>query len=280
LQTIFTLASGRSGTHFLYELIRRNAHDCAARHETYGWNPSMFGRPIYDHAIGEASRARKLLARKQRVVEHCGAGFYAETSHAFLKSWYTLAPEFFPRLKLVHLIRDPLYVAKSEASREVLIKRLGVPFCHYCGGDGQRYFLWSLTGLEPIFQHFDPVRLSRLQWYVIQWIEIENRAMQFLDRFQKHADCFTLYSPSELNDAGRVQSMFDFLGLKLRDASITFAGRHNKNWRRTVVTDDDRRQLDDLLRQMPQTYLEIFRREPYASLPGNPLQQFLTPRSR
>ena len=51
--TIFTLASGRSGTHFLYELIRRNANELHARHETYGLNPSMFGRPIYDHATGD-----------------------------------------------------------------------------------------------------------------------------------------------------------------------------------------------------------------------------------
>src|SRR5262245_13682305 len=106
--TIFTLASGRSGTHFLYELIHRNARDCAARHETYGFNPSMFGRPIYDRAVGRHEPTRKLLARKQRIVNRCGASVYVETSHAFLKSWCDLALEFFPHIKLVHLVRDPL----------------------------------------------------------------------------------------------------------------------------------------------------------------------------
>src|SRR4029079_5973618 len=96
MQAVFTLASGRSGTHFLYELIRRNAVDCVARHETYGFNPSMFGRPIYDHAIGERAYTHKLLPRKKRIIDRCGASTYVETSHAFLKSWFDLAPEYFP----------------------------------------------------------------------------------------------------------------------------------------------------------------------------------------
>jgi hypothetical protein len=265
--TIFTLASGRSGTHFLYELIRRNAKRCRARHETYGLNPSMFGRPIYDYATGDSQRIRKLLARKQRIVDRGGTDFYAETSHAFLKSWFHLATEYFPRLKLVHLIRDPLKVAKSEADREQLIKRLRVPFCHYRGSDGQRYFLWSLTGLEPIFQHFDPAQLTRLQWYLIQWIEIENRALRFLRDFNKQDDCFTLHSPIELNDPARVAALFEFLGLALPRTQITLAGRRNTNWRTTQITDDDRRQFQDLLQRIPPHYLEIFHREPYASLP-------------
>ena len=265
--TIFTLASGRSGTHFLFELIRQNARNCVARHETYGWNPSMFGRPIYDHAVGDRQRSRKLLERKRRIIERSCANAYVETSHAFLKSWFDLAPEFFPQIKLVHLIRDPLHVARSEANREELIKRLRIPFCHYRGGDSRRYFLWSLTGLEPIFQHFDPAKLTRFQWYVIQWIEIENRAMRFLDQFEKHADCFTLHSPGELNDVSRVQSLLEFLKLRPRSGTIVLAGRRNTNWRPTIITDDDRRQFDEVVRAMPPRYLEIFHREPYSSLP-------------
>ena len=42
MNTIFALASGRSGTHFLYELLRRNTRECVCRHETYSFaNPSM-----------------------------------------------------------------------------------------------------------------------------------------------------------------------------------------------------------------------------------------------
>jgi hypothetical protein len=262
--TIFALSSGRSGTHFLYELVRRNARDCVARHEPYGFNPSMFGRPIFDHAIGERAYTRKLLARKKRIIERCGASVYAETSHAFLKSWYDLAPEHFPKLKLVHLVREPLKVAKSEATREGLLHRLHFPLRNYRGGDGRKYFRWALTGLEPIFQLFDISKLTRLQWYLVQWIEIENRAMQFLDQFGKRADCFTLHSPVELNDVGRVRELFDFLGLRLRTPQPSVAGRQNKNWKPTEITDDDRQQFSEVLQRMPASYLRIFRGEPYS----------------
>jgi hypothetical protein len=264
---VFTLSSGRSGTHFLYQLIRRNARDCAARHETYGFNPSMFGRPIYDYAVGEQTRTRRLLDRKRRIVERCGATVYVETSHAFLKSWPDLAVEYFPQSKFVHLIRDPLKVAKSEADREQLIKRFYVPLCHYRGGDENRYFRWSLTGLEPIFRQINVADLTRLQWYVIQWIEIENRAMRFLSDSGKHVDCFTLHSPLELNDAGRVAALFDVLGLKQRGPQIVIGGRRNTNWRPTVITDEDRQQFSEIVGAVPRSYLEIFRREPFASLP-------------
>jgi len=265
--TVFTLASGRSGTHFLYELVRRNARDCAARHEPYGWNPSMFGRPIYDRAIGERDYTRKLLARKRRIIERCGRAAYVETSHAFLKSWSALAAEFFPNLRVVHLVRDPLKVAKSEAYRELWLHRLRLPLRNYRGGDGRQYFRWALTGLEPIFQHNEPEKLTRLQWYLLQWIEIENRAMQFLTHFGKHADCVTLHSPHDLNDATRVRAMFDKLGLPTRTSEIAIAGHQNRNPRPTTITDDDRRELAEIVRSLPPEYLAIFWHEPYASLP-------------
>jgi hypothetical protein len=265
--TVFCLSSGRSGTHFLYELIRRNASDCVARHEPYGANPSMFGLPIYEHAIGQRLSTRRLLERKRRMIESGGASTYVETSHAFLKSWFDLAVEYFPRLKFVHLAREPIKVAKSEGYREELLDWLHLPLRNYRGSDGKKYFRWALTGLEPIFRHFDGAKLTRLQWYIVQWFEIENRAMRFLDQFGKHADCFTLHSPGELNNQTRVDELFDFLGLKRRSSTLSIAGSQNKNWRRTNFTDDDRRQFDEVVQRMPANYLDIFRHQPYTRFP-------------
>src|SRR6187401_1072633 len=168
IPTIFCLASGRSGTHFLYEILRRNTRGVVCRHEPYVWNPSMFGRPIYDHAVGDDAAVKKLAERKRRVIEgYSRTAGYAETSHAFLKSWADIAVEFFPRMKLVHLVRNPLSVAKSEAIREDLIHRWRMPLRNYRGGDGRQYFRWALTGLEPIFSHVAGKPLSRFQWYVV-----------------------------------------------------------------------------------------------------------------
>ena len=130
----------------------------------------------------------------------CGKLVYVETSHAFLKSWSDLAAEMFPQLKLVHLVRDPLKVAKSEANRHAWLDWFHFPLRNYRGGDGRHYPRWALTTLEPIYQPLAEQPLTLFQRYVVQWIEIENRAMRFLEKFDKYTDCITLQSPHDLND--------------------------------------------------------------------------------
>ncbi|MGI8979671.1 MAG: hypothetical protein ACR2FY_10620 [Pirellulaceae bacterium] len=266
IPTVFCLASGRSGTHFLYEILRRNTLGVICRHEPYLWNPSMFGRPIYDHAVGDEAAVRKMAERKRRVIDgYSRAAAYAETSHAFLKSWADLAVEFFPKMKVVHLVRNPLSVAKSEAIREDLIHRWRLPLRNYHGGDGKPHFRWSLTGLEPIFDHFQEKKLSRLQWYVIQWIEIENRAMQFLQKHNKQRDCFTVHSPVELNDMAKVESLLEFLELPRRGKEVHLKGRKNRTpGVKTEITERDRAEFADVAGLLPTSYLEIFRQQPYS----------------
>lgn len=116
---VFTLTSGRSGTLYLSELLRQNSQDCTVIHESYLHfnNPNMFGLPIYDHCMQNLEEIRKLVQQKNEIIQKFPLPVYIETSHAFLKSYWDIAPEFFPQMKLVHLIRNPLEVAKSEAKR-------------------------------------------------------------------------------------------------------------------------------------------------------------------
>jgi hypothetical protein len=265
---VFCLASGRSGTHFLYELLRRNTRGVVCRHEPYVWNPSMFGRPIYDHAVGDETAVRKLAERKRRVIEgysrYSGYSSYAETSHSFLKSWAEIAIEFFPRMKLVHLVRNLLSVAKSEANREAVTHRWHIPLRNYRGGDGKPYFRWSLTGLEPIYSHFAGRPLSRFQWYAVQWIEIENRAMKFLQNYGKERDCFTVHSPSDVNDVVKVRSLLEFLELPLRSEMLQLKGSKNQTpGVKTEISSRDRGEFAEVIQLLPESYLEIFRQPPY-----------------
>jgi hypothetical protein len=262
--TTFCLASGRSGTHFLYEILRHNTLATVCRHEPYVWNPSMFGRSIYDRAVGDVEALRRVALTKRRVIDRYTQTLaYAETSHAFLKSWSEQAIEFWPRMKLVHLIRNPLAVAKSEAVREQLMQRWRVPLCNYRGGDGRTYFRWALTGLEPIFSHA-PVQLTRYQHYLLQWIEIENRAMRFLQQHDKAADCFTLHSPAELNSPQRMQSLLEFLDLPRRSRQVVLQGRQNRTpGVRTQIEAQDEQALAQVVARLPPEYLSIFRQPPY-----------------
>jgi hypothetical protein len=262
--TIFCLASGRSGTHFLYEILRRNTRDTVRRHEPYLWNPSMFGRPIYDRAVGDDDALRRVALKKRRVIEnYTRTAAYAETSHAFLKSWSDQAIEFWPRMKLVHLVRNPLAVAKSEAAREEIMHRWRIPFRNYRGGDGQSYFRWALTGLEPIFG-YAPAPLTRYQHYLLQWIEIENRAMRFLQQHGKAADCFTLHSPADLNSLERVQSLLEFLDLPRRSSEVILQGSQNRTpGVRTRIEPKDEQTLAEVIAWLPPEFLSIFGQPPY-----------------
>jgi len=264
---IFTLASARSGTLFLRDLFRKNVRDCVCRHEPFfDWgNPTMFGPAIYDAYAGRRDRLRARLIKKQDYIERLPGRVYLESSHAFLKSAYLAALDVFPDLRLVHLIRDPLKVAKSEAYRHQWRLRLRAPFHFYRGDDGARHFYWSLTGNEDIFGHFARGRLSLFQWYLVQWIELENRAMEFLERHQLHDRCFTMHSPSDLNHPETVRCLFEFLGLALKQSRIVAGRPRNKSLGPSLVVNRaDEEQCVAMLEQLPARYLSIFQREPYA----------------
>ncbi|MBX3306474.1 MAG: hypothetical protein KF751_10545 [Nitrospira sp.] len=268
MRTVFTLASGRSGTSFLCGLLQINARGCVVTHEPYlDWgNPTMFGLPIYDCTMGHRGSVEALLDKKAGCIERYKPRVYIETSHAFLKSYWDLAPRWFPDMSVVHLVRNPLQVARSEANREQLIERWRLPFRHYRGRDGQKYFRWSLTGLEPIFGCFHSKNLTRFQWYLIQWIEIENRAIQFLDRFGKRPRCFTLHSPMDLNHQGRIGELLRFLGLEPQTTIPVIAGNRNRTpARKTVVGSIEEKECREVIEGIPNQFLRIFQDSPYSS---------------
>jgi hypothetical protein len=261
---IFTLTSARSGTLYLRDLFRNNVHECVCRHEPFfDWgNPTLFGPAIYDAYAGRLDRVRARLARKREYIRRLRTGAYLESSHAFLKAASVAALEFFPEMRLIHLIRDPLLVAKSEAVRED--RRARAPFHYYKGDDGRRHFCWALTTNEEIYQSFDHTRLSLFQKYLIQWIEIENRAIRFLEQPRLRERCFTLGSPRDLNSAAKLRQMFDFFGLRTRHPEIILGGRRNVSLGyATTIDPKDQREFEEILARLPSAYLDIFQREPY-----------------
>lgn len=271
--TIFTLTSARSGTLYLRSLFQNNVRDCVCLHEPFfDWgNPTMFGPAIYDAYAGRLDRIRARLNRKRKYILHQRTQAYLESSHAFLKSSYLAAPEFFPDMHLIHLVRNPLKVAKSEAVRELRRRRARAPFHYYKGDDGRRHFCWALTTNEEIYRHFDLSRLSLFQIYLIQWIEIENRAMRFLREHQLHDRCFTLDSPGDLNTSERMQELFDFLHLETVHPRILLGGRRNESFgHTTIIHTEDKDEAREILERLPDRYLEIFRHEPYTRFGWNP----------
>lgn len=266
--TVFALTSGRSGTLALCEMLKRNAsHCCTVVHETNNnpWNPSMFGRAIYDHCVGDLDAVRARLRKKSKAVARSRHATYVETSHAFLKSYWDLAHDHFANIKVFHLIRHPLQVAQSEANREAWMNERRSALRTYKGRDGRPYRRWALTGLEPIYGHFDLDRLTLFQRYLVQWIEIENRAMAYLDRFGMHERCLTLHSPRDLNSPQAVSTILQFLEVEPLRADPALPGVQNRTpGYETVVGESQARECREVIERLPAQALSIFQRAPYA----------------
>jgi hypothetical protein len=225
----------------------------------------MFGGPIYDHSHGRLDQVRHQLSRKQHFIARRRCSVYVETSHSFLKSYYDLALEYFPNSRFVHQVRDPLKTARSETNREQWIDSIYFPWRKYRAADGRHLFRWSLTGDEPIYQAVELPKRTLFQHYVIQWIEVENRAMQFLDQFDMHDSCATMISPRDLNDPAAVRRMIERLGLEMAHDEVQISGKQNRTpGKKTTVTSQEEKEFRQVIDGLPESYLKVFERAPYA----------------
>ncbi len=270
---IFLLGSGRSGTKYLTYLFKNNISNCISLHEP---SPDMFGKPIYWHQSGDKDKIKDRFFKKIEIIkgyEKSKIDVYFESNHAFLKSFYDIATEVFPDLKLIHVIRNPLEVAKSQYNKGLVW--IGEPqyllpyfdgfklkFHNYTGSDGRKYCRWALTGKEKIFQDID-IKLSMYQMLLVQWIEIEKRAIRYLEQYKKKNDCYTLIFPQDLNENKTIENMFNFFDFNYKQKKIKLQGKKNKNRKPTTVTSNDKKQLMELIDYIPRGYLEIFKKNPY-----------------
>jgi len=268
MKVIFCLTSPRSGTKYLADIFKYNVKNCIAKHEPF---PDMFGKFIYWYQEGKYKKIKERFNLKKFLINLHKTDVYLETNHSFLKSFADVAIEAYPDMKLIHLIRNPLMVAKSNLNKYKIIKN-NLLLCSYNGDDGKKYYKWSFTGKEDIYKKYgfnentifeinDEPKIYK--FFLIQWIETENRAINFLNKYKKHNDNYTLNIPRDLNDPIVLKDMFKFLGLELNQDEICFKGKKNSNPVQTIVSDQDQEYLREVISKLPDSYLKIFREKPY-----------------
>lgn len=275
MRKVFVLSNSRSGTAYLSHFVAANAQ-CTARHEPFFdfGNPTLSGPTIYHNSVGHDEFVESQLVKKKRWIERHAKDAYFEANHGLLKGGDRLLAHVFPEAWYVHAVREPLKTAKSMVNREHFIHRLHVPGRYYRGDDGQRHFRWTLSGHEAIFGEVDLHSLSLFQRYVMEWIEIENRAMQLLTTHNAWDQCFFLDVPTDLADAEKLLTMIDFLGLKRDVVPLRTTLRTNSTpGRSTVITPEDRREFREVVEALPPRYLAIFQHPPYSTLSWCPLFQ-------
>jgi len=270
MEKIFVMSSSRSGTFFLSELFKFNVKNCVSKHEP---DPDMFGKPIYWNSIGNKDKIKKLFKKKCKKIEKYmiqKKDLYLESNHAFLKSFCDVAAEFYPDLRLIHLIRNPLAVAKSQLNRGIFVgKSCKIPgyynINNYRVGLKKKVCRWALSGEEEIFKKFS-FNLTNYQKLLVQWIEIENRAIDFLRKYSKYNDCYTIETTKDFYDKNKIQKMFDFFGLETKQKEIFIPLDKNVGDVQTVVTKEDADELKKLIEVIPKEYIKIFDKKPYLEL--------------
>lgn len=266
---LFTLASGRSGTSYLADFFTQNITQCYSTHEPYftPGNPTLFGKPIAWNTLHNDRALLPVLERKCRFIASRREPFYFESNHAFLKAFNRHAGALLHNPGFIHLVRNPLLVAKSELVREQMIRKVHLPFADYTSDTGERLFRWALTGQEALFQHYPPTRnrpVSRFQFYVLQWLEIEHRAMQLIRDNHWQDRVFFIDVDVDLKRESVLKNMVDFFGLPhmpkfnldLRRNKTPFIGP-------TLITEQDKLEFQAVVRNLPGSYKKLLQDKPY-----------------
>jgi hypothetical protein len=192
----------------------------------------LFGKPIAWNTLHDDRALLPALERKCRFIASRKTPFYFESNHAFLKAFNRHAGALLHNPGFIHLARNPLLVAKSEYVREQMIRKVHFPFAEYTSDTGACLFRWALTGHEALF-HYYPPTLSRFQFYVLQWLEIEHRAMQLIRDNHWQDRVFFIDVDVALKQEAVLKNMVDFFdlphqpvfNLNLRRNKTPFIGR-------------------------------------------------------
>jgi hypothetical protein len=238
MEIVFTLASGRSGTSFLTGLFAANIKNCVALHEPLPYlNDLAIG--WYDN--GEAEKIDELFQQTRHridILAESGVTVYLESSHLFLKSYCDIAIKYYPTMKLIWLIRNPLEVAKSMFNR--------IDPCGSLSVENP----YTINPTLPIFQELG--ELTDYQKFLVQWIEIQNRAIQFSKRHNKN---YCVVETAQLNDPDVIRRMFCELGISCAQPVIT--GHKNANANKTTYGVREIDEFKAVIKRMKPEHLKM-----------------------
>ncbi|NEP78368.1 MAG: hypothetical protein F6K17_01890 [Okeania sp. SIO3C4] len=206
---IFCINSGRSGSNYLSELLG-TAEEIISYHEP---SPSMTGDYLsminkFDYATSFSKRKFKSSAIKDILLGIPDGKIYCETNHMFIKTFFDVVAQDFPKIEVIILRRYLPKVLKSFIE-------LG-----YFSDKNQAWKFWmsspnAATAAIPCID----VDLNLDQWdlSIAYLIDIEARAK----RFQQEYPGISTYEVrlEELNNFARVESLFDRLKITPTDAT-------------------------------------------------------------
>lgn len=205
-QPILIISTGRTGTIFLSRLFADLYPDAASYHERGASRPIQILTNLhFSHLLPKSGLKLGWKLLKGNEIENCEKKFHIDANN-FLYGLASLAPELYPNLKVLHIVRDPRTYVTSQLN---FSRQKGTSFI-------ANYFVpfWQpnpfLVGEIPISRIFGFTRFEKYCWI---W-NFKNRIMESLEdsstpylrvRFE---DLFNKNDPESL-----FNNITDFIGL-------------------------------------------------------------------
>lgn len=205
-QPILIISTGRTGTIFLSRLFADLYPDSASYHERgHSRAIQILTNLHFSHLLPKSALKFAWKILKGNEVLTCEKKFHIDANN-FLYGLASLAPELYPNLKVLHIVRDPRMYVTSQLNFSIqkktsFIGNYLVPF-------------WQpnpfLVGEIPLNKAFGFTRFEKYCWV---W-DFKNRTMQRLESSStpymriRFEDLFDTKNPE-----GLFQEITDFLGL-------------------------------------------------------------------
>jgi len=255
----FVATTGRSGTTTLSDLFT-GLPQCIALHEPYpcmlsDWPTGLdLSTESASKAIAEFHRSH-FQAKKRINILRAAAGhtLYLETNHQFVKNFANPAIDYFgDRLRVIHLVRNPVSVATSFYAIDSIPGRPEMGRL-YMIDPRQRDNVLPINDVlegDPDFSH----DLYRCLWY---WYETEARVIR-LEATHPRLPVIHL-DTNDLNDPQRLLELVSFLDVdELRDDILARAGRRTNEKLAEKHRAIDRAEAESMNERLRQLLLHRF----------------------
>jgi len=269
---IFTSATGRCGTAYLANLINKNVFNASAEHDPkpqgYGmpiiWYDNGEIKKLHSFAKNKLFRLYRgkknnlllnnklmkfLSVNQNKYIRFFYNKFfynplskyyptteikniYLESSHAFIKSFGQQMCDIVPNIGLIHLIRSPLYVAKSFYNRN------SIP------GPNNKYLLNPIFKKNIIKPSIKMTKFQKCLWY---WFEMEIRHIEFIENNEK-IKVFQIIT-EDLNKKDKIKQLFDFYNFQYNE--IKFGVNKNSNTISTKISQKNLSEATKLIDSIP-----------------------------
>ena len=218
---IFVSSPGRSGTAFLSKLFG----NVTAIPSFHAVKPYCTGSMLWKFNNGDSNK--ELNKKIQEIKKNIENGNYFESSPGFIKCFVEKVIEEFGNIYVIHLVRDPLKVAKSFINRNSYPDNI------------KSIWRLSMKGKKNILK-MNGKGLTKFQKNLWEWLEVELRYNFYKNRFAKTFDL----DFENINNSNIYISMFKkFEILYNKNNLVRILKRRtlfkNANKMKTVITKND-----------------------------------------